>query len=126
MIFLDVVPILTSTVIECHRAGLRLAAFKYATTLMNPEYRKLVDPKYSKKIEAVVRKPPKNGKDGEPIGDPDEPLSPCPYCENLLPETEMVCNSCKNNIPFCIVTVILDYFLIDIFINNNDFRVGIL
>lgn len=99
------VPILTSTVIECHRAGLRYAAFKYATTLMNPEYRKLVDPKYSKKIEAVVRKPPKMGKDGETIGDPDEPLTSCPYCENVLPETEMVCNSCKNNIPFCIVTV---------------------
>ncbi|XP_030765268.1 WD repeat-containing protein 19 [Sitophilus oryzae] len=35
-----VVPILTSTVIECHRAGLRYASYKYATTLMNPEYRK--------------------------------------------------------------------------------------
>ncbi|KAJ8975022.1 hypothetical protein NQ317_012460 [Molorchus minor] len=35
-----IVPILTSTVIECHRAGLRHAAYKYATTLMNPEYRK--------------------------------------------------------------------------------------
>ncbi|XP_023012404.2 intraflagellar transport protein Oseg6 isoform X1 [Leptinotarsa decemlineata] len=99
-----VVPILTSTVIECHRAGLRHAAYKYATTLMTPEYRRSIDAKYSKKIEAVVRKPPKNGKDGEPISDPVEPLTPCPYCENMLPETEVTCSSCKNNIPFCIVT----------------------
>jgi WD repeat-containing protein 19 len=99
-----IVPILTSTVIECHRAGLKHAAFKYATMLMKPEYRRNVDVKYAKKIEAVVRKPPKSGKDGEPAGDPAEPSSPCPYCENLLPETEVNCNSCKNNIPFCIVT----------------------
>nr|CAH7760831.1 unnamed protein product [Callosobruchus chinensis] len=99
-----VVPILTSSVIECHRAGLRQAAYKYATMLMNPEYRKNIDSKYSKKIEAVVRKPPKSSKDGEPMVDPTESLSPCPYCENMLPETEVSCNSCKNNIPFCIVT----------------------
>jgi WD repeat-containing protein 19 len=103
--FADIVPILTSTVIECHRAGLKHAAFKYATMLMKPEYRRNVDVKYAKKIEAVVRKPPKSGKDGEPAGDPAEPSSPCPYCENLLSETEVNCNSCKNNIPFCIVTV---------------------
>ncbi|EFA01913.1 WD repeat-containing protein 19 isoform X3 [Tribolium castaneum] len=98
------VPILTSTVIECHRAGLKHAAFKYATMLMNPEYRKNVDAKYAKKIEAVVRKPPKSGKAGDGGGDPVEPLTPCPYCENLLPETETNCNGCKNNIPFCVVT----------------------
>lgn len=74
---------------------------------MNPEYRKELDPKYSKKIEAVIRKPPKKGKDGEPTGDPVEPLSPCPYCDNMLTETEITCTSCKNNIPFCIVTVSL-------------------
>lgn len=104
---IDKVPILTSTVIECHRAGLKHAAFKYATMLMNPEYRKNVDPKYAKKIEAVVRKPPKSGKEGGDGGDPVEPLTPCPYCESLVPETETNCNSCKNNIPFCIVTVIM-------------------
>lgn len=98
-------PILTSAVIECHRAGLKYAAFKYATQLMNPEYRKNVDPKYAKKIEAVVRKPPKNGKTGEPQGDPPEALTPCPYCDKLLPETELICNVCTRNIPFCIVTV---------------------
>ncbi|XP_048517184.1 WD repeat-containing protein 19 [Dendroctonus ponderosae] len=99
-----IVPILTSTVIECHRAGLRHAAYKFATDLMNPEYRKQVDKKYAKKIEAVVRKPPKTGKDGEEAGDPLESTSPCPYCEKMLPESEINCNNCKNNLPFCIAT----------------------
>lgn len=109
--FLDIVPILTSTVIECYRAGLRHASYKYATVLMKPEYRKNIDPKYSRKIEAVVRKPPKNGKDGETTGDLIEPINPCPYCESLLAETEMTCNNCKNNIPFCIVTVSKNLFI---------------
>ena len=34
-----IVPILTSTVIECHRAGLKKTAFEYASMLMRPEYR---------------------------------------------------------------------------------------
>ncbi|KAF7280794.1 hypothetical protein GWI33_005520 [Rhynchophorus ferrugineus] len=99
-----IVPILTSTVIECHRAGLRHAAYKYATTLMNPEYRKQVDAKYSKKIEAVVRKPPRSAKEGEDNSDTPEPLSPCPYCDKLLPENDTTCNNCKNKLPFCVVT----------------------
>lgn len=40
--FLDVVPILTSTVIECHRADLKGAAFNYAAMLMKPEYKSKV------------------------------------------------------------------------------------
>ncbi|KAK9743679.1 WD domain, G-beta repeat [Popillia japonica] len=99
-----IVPILTSTVIECHRADLKLAAYKYATMLMNPEYRRQIDSKYAKKIEAVVRKPPKSIKDGEKIEDPMEALTPCPSCDVELPETETFCNNCKTNIPFCIVT----------------------
>lgn len=98
------VPILTSTVIECHRAGLRHAAFKYASMLMNPEYRKNIDAKYAKKIEAVVRKAPKSTKEGDTSGDPLEALTPCPYCDDMLPETDIFCNNCKLNIPFCIVT----------------------
>lgn len=34
-----VVPILTSTVIECQRAGLKKTSFEYASMLMRPEYR---------------------------------------------------------------------------------------
>ena len=52
---LDVVPILTSTVIECHRAGLKHSSFSFAAMLMRPEYRPNVDPKYKKKIEVIVR-----------------------------------------------------------------------
>ncbi|KAK0167381.1 hypothetical protein PV327_004788 [Microctonus hyperodae] len=95
-----IVPILTSTVIECHRAGLKHAAFNFAAMLMRPEYRMQVDVKYSKKIEAIVRKPPRT-KDHEIE---DEPLTPCPYCKNRIPETEITCDKCKNTIPFCIAT----------------------
>lgn len=49
-----VVPILTSTVIECHRAGMRRSALEYATLLMRPEYRNDVNPKYKRKIELMV------------------------------------------------------------------------
>lgn len=72
--------------------------------LMRPEYRSQVDAKYAKKIEAVIRKPPKPSKDGD-SADVAEPLTPCPYCDSKLPETEMTCNQCKNNLPFCIATV---------------------
>lgn len=51
----DIVPILTSTVIECHRAGLKNSAFSFAAMLMRPEYRNKIDVKYKKKIEAMVR-----------------------------------------------------------------------
>lgn len=51
----DVVPILTSAVIECHRAGLKNSSFSFAAMLMRPEYRNEIDPKYRKKIEAMVR-----------------------------------------------------------------------
>ncbi|XP_015117789.1 WD repeat-containing protein 19 [Diachasma alloeum] len=95
-----IVPILTSTVIECHRAGLKHAAFNFAAMLMRPEYRMQVDAKYSKKIEAIVRKPPKT-RDHEVE---DEPLTPCPYCKNRIPETDINCDKCKNTIPFCIAT----------------------
>ncbi|XP_078047935.1 intraflagellar transport protein Oseg6 [Augochlora pura] len=95
-----IVPILTSTVIECQRAGLKNAAFNFAAMLMRPEYRNQIDAKYSKKIEAIVRKPPKS-KDNE---DEDEPLTPCPYCKSKLAETEITCDKCKNTIPFCIAT----------------------
>ncbi len=51
----DIVPILTSTVIECHRSGLRQSAFSYAAMLLRPEYREKIDLKYKKKIEGIVR-----------------------------------------------------------------------
>ncbi|XP_039278793.1 WD repeat-containing protein 19 [Nilaparvata lugens] len=62
-----------------------------------------VEPKYKKKIEGVVRKPPR-GANNKLAADEPEPVSPCPFCEQRLPQTELYCNQCKNNIPFCIAT----------------------
>lgn len=91
-----IVPILTSTVIECHRAGLKNSAFSFAAMLMRPEYRNKIDAKYKKKIEAMVRRPD--------TSETDEATTPCPFCEFLLPECELLCPGCKNNIPYCIAT----------------------
>ena len=54
------------------------------------------DEKYKKRIEGIIRKPQKT----------EEPaiLTPCPYCENLVPESELQCDSCRNILPYCIVT----------------------
>jgi WD repeat-containing protein 19 len=54
-----IVPILTSTVIECQRSGLKSTAFEYASMLMRPEYRKGISEQYRAKIEKIVRKPEK-------------------------------------------------------------------
>ncbi|KAK7098094.1 WD repeat-containing protein 19-like [Littorina saxatilis] len=91
-----IVPILTSTVIECHRANLKNSSFSYAAMLMRPEYRNSIDLKYKKKIEMIVRKPDKT--------EEEEPQTPCPVCAFQLPETELMCPDCKNTLPYCIVT----------------------
>ncbi|XP_038608159.1 WD repeat-containing protein 19 isoform X1 [Tachyglossus aculeatus] len=91
-----IVPILTSTVIECHRAGLRSSAFSFAAMLMRPEYRSRIDLKYRKKIEAMVRRPD--------TSEAEEATTPCPFCEFPLPECELLCPGCKNNLPYCIAT----------------------
>ncbi|KAJ3412566.1 WD repeat-containing protein 19 [Chytridiales sp. JEL 0842] len=96
-----VVPILTSTVIECHRAGLRKEAFEWASTLMRPEYRPLVDAKFKRKIEQIVRRPEK---DEASVPREDEKVTPCPFCSCPVPETVLDCNECKNHLPYCIAT----------------------
>ena len=35
----------------------------------------------------------------------EEELTPCPHCQTPLPATDLDCPSCKNNLPYCIVTV---------------------
>ena len=93
-----VVPILTSTVIECHRAGLRGLAFEHASTLVRPEYRSQLQEQYKRKIEAIVRKP------GE-RNDAEEPETPSPCDPNaLLAETALECPSTRNTLPYCIAT----------------------
>ncbi|MEQ2290862.1 WD repeat-containing protein 19, partial [Ameca splendens] len=91
-----VVPILTSAVIECQRAGLKNSAFSFAAMLMRPEYRNQIDLKYRKKIEALVRHPD--------MSELEEETTPCPFCGFQLPQNDLMCISCKNNIPYCIVT----------------------
>ncbi|XP_041121208.1 WD repeat-containing protein 19 [Polyodon spathula] len=91
-----IVPILTSSVIECHRAGLKNSAFSFAAMLMRPEYRNKIDLKYKKKIEAMVRRPD--------TSELEEETKPCPYCAFQLPECELLCPGCKNNLPHCIAT----------------------
>merc|ERR1719158_1789592 len=49
-----VVPILTSTVIECQRSSLKRNAYEYASMLMRPEYRSQIASQYKRKIEAIV------------------------------------------------------------------------
>jgi WD repeat-containing protein 19 len=91
-----VVPILTSTVIECQRAGLKRSSFEYASMLMRPEYRNTVDKRYRRKIEAIVRRPaPK---------EEDEKHSACPVCQFELPETLLDCPQCRSILPYCCVT----------------------
>uniref|UniRef100_A0A8C5I6Y2 WD repeat-containing protein 19 n=1 Tax=Gouania willdenowi TaxID=441366 RepID=A0A8C5I6Y2_GOUWI len=91
-----VVPILTSAVIRCHRAGLKNSAFSFATMLMRPEYRNDIDAKYRKKFEAIVRRPD--------TSELEEETTPCPFCGFQLPQNELLCISCKNNLPYCIAT----------------------
>mmetsp|Transcript_29922 Transcript_29922/g.80403 ORF Transcript_29922/g.80403 Transcript_29922/m.80403 type:complete len:508 (-) Transcript_29922:54-1577(-) len=92
-----VVPILTTTVIECHRSGLKKSAFEHACTIMQPENRTQVAPDYVKKIEHIVRKPDK--------AEEEEAMSPSPYDPaTLVPVTVLECPTTKNIIPYCIVT----------------------
>lgn len=51
---LDVVPILTSTVIQCSRAGMNESAYEYASLLCS-QHRDSMDVKYKRKIEQIVR-----------------------------------------------------------------------
>ncbi|XP_049865142.1 WD repeat-containing protein 19 isoform X2 [Pectinophora gossypiella] len=91
------VSILTSTVIECSRAGLKHQAYNWARVLMQPEYRSQIDSKYAKKIESVVRHAPR----GAP---PPEPEAPCPQCGGALPSAELRCSRCEADLPFCLAT----------------------
>lgn len=103
--FPDVIPILTSTVIECNRTGLKKSAFTYASMLMRPEYRNQLDPKYAKKIESVVRKAPKGIKDYK--DEIEDETMECPICDANLPIMDVTCYSCKTTLPICIATVCL-------------------
>ncbi|KAL3685392.1 hypothetical protein R1sor_003414 [Riccia sorocarpa] len=64
--------------------------------LMRPEYRNQITSAYKRKIESIVRKPEKT--------EEDETVTPCPFCKQHIPETQLECPSCRNNLPFCIAS----------------------
>ncbi|CAF3582253.1 unnamed protein product [Adineta steineri] len=91
-----VVQILTTTVVECQKAGMNNSAFNFSLILMKPEYRDLIDAKYKKKIEALIRKPDKS--------ENEEEYTPCPHCHQRVPDYELLCPSCQLALPYCIIT----------------------
>ncbi len=53
-----VVPILTSTVMECQRAGLHRSAFSHCQALMQPDLVESINPAYQHKAAALLRQDP--------------------------------------------------------------------
>ena len=96
-----VVPILTSTVIECQRAGLKKDSLEFAKILLRPEHKPKVAAQYLKPIEAFVRRPPTAE---ELDKEKAEKSTPCPYCAFDLPESLLDCPGCKNSLPYCVTT----------------------
>jgi WD repeat-containing protein 19 len=92
------VPILTSTVVECQRAGLKSSSYEYAAMLMRPEYRPSIDANLKRKIEAIVRRRSANSDDVQ------EELSPCPISGQLIPQTQLTCPTTRDALPMCIIT----------------------
>ncbi|CAH8523624.1 unnamed protein product [Heterobilharzia americana] len=108
-----VVPILTSTVIECQKAGLKSASFSYAAMLLRPEYRDKLDMKYRRKFETLIRRQDLKTDCGGDQTDSTinksnsstvETSTPCPSCGSLLLETCLYCTECRSNIPYCVIT----------------------
>jgi WD repeat-containing protein 19 len=93
-----IVNILTSTVIECLRAGLKSTAYDYAVMLMRPEYRQSIDKDLKRKIEAIVRR--RSDKNEEL----PEQTSPCPISGEKIPITLLECPTTKDQLPMCVVT----------------------
>lgn len=41
----------------------------------------------------------------------EEETTPCPFCGFQLPQNELLCISCKNNLPYCIATVTTPFLI---------------
>uniref|UniRef100_A0A5K3EM40 WD repeat-containing protein 19 n=1 Tax=Mesocestoides corti TaxID=53468 RepID=A0A5K3EM40_MESCO len=96
-----IVPILTSTVIECHKVNLKHTGFTYASMLLHPEHRDKIDQRYRRKFEGIVRRPEK------PSSEEMELLnaaSECPFCSTSVPDYELSCGSCRASLPYCTLT----------------------
>jgi len=92
------VNILTSTVVECARAGLKASAYEYSVVLMRPEHRPNVNADLKKKIEAIVRRR------NEDKTEPPEETSPCPISAQPLAVTQLESPATRDQIPMCIIT----------------------
>ena len=88
--------ILTIAVKECVQSGLKASAYTWAAQLCRPEYKNQIKEQHRKKIENTARRPVKE--------EPSENTTPCPFCNAPVPESELNCESCMNNLPFCIAT----------------------
>lgn len=93
-----VIQLLTSTVIECQRAGLKQSSYDYSVTLMRPEYRPLIDVNLKRKIEAIVRR----RSQGE--GDIADETSVCPISNQMIPQAQLECPTTRDALPMCAVT----------------------
>jgi len=96
------VKILTLTVIECSRAGLKTAAYEHAVTLVRPEYRSLLDNNFKKQIEGIVRKK-SILRDGN-YEEPPETTSPCPISGLMIPVYQLECPTTRDALPMCIIS----------------------
>ena len=92
------VNILTSTVVECARAGLKASAYEYAVVLMRPEHRPNVNAELKKKIEAIVRR-----RSEDKTEQPEE-TSPCPVSGQPLAVTQLESPATRDQLPMCVVT----------------------
>ena len=92
------VNILTSTVVECARAGLKASAYEYAVVLMKPEHRPNVNADLKKKIEAIVRR-----RNDDKTEQPEE-VSPCPISFQPLSVTLLESPKTRDQLPMCVVT----------------------
>jgi WD repeat-containing protein 19 len=117
---MHVVPLLTSTVIECQRAGYKTAAYEYAVMLVRPEYRSQLDSTIKRKIEAIVRRKSQytsnnnhnnttthsgeGGADGTSNNNNLEEMSLCPISAQLIPVMQLECPTTRDALPMCIIS----------------------
>jgi WD repeat-containing protein 19 len=71
---------------------------------MKTEYREQIDVKFKRKIETLVRKSAGSQLKTEDSSQIDTTHTSCPYCDNEVIDTELLCHNCRNTIPFCIAT----------------------
>lgn len=91
------VQILSMTVMECYRSGMKKSAFEFASQLMQPQYYSNIEEKRRRPIEQIVLK-------SSNPQDVTEPYTPCPICETYMAESSLLCSSCMNQVPMCIIT----------------------